>query len=97
MGTIGPKCLTTLLFKLSARCYTRIGIFVDRVVGVVEDDDCVVVMVLAATLIAVVEVDDVILTEPLFRLLRDEDALFVWGQNFSFVCTVCNSGFASLF
>ena len=47
------------------------------VVEVVEDDDCVVMRLMAATLITVVEVDDVILTEPLFRLLSDEDVLFV--------------------
>ena len=46
-------------------------------------------------LIAVVDVDDVILTEPSFCLLSDEDILFVLAHNFHFVCTVCNSGFAS--
>ena len=43
-------------------------------------------MVLAgATLIAVVDVGDVIPTEPLFCLLSDEDVLFVLAQNFGFV------------
>ena len=66
----------------------------------VVDDDCVVLLLLALSLIviiAVVEVDDVILTEPLFCLLSDEDVFFVLVQRFSFFCTVCNSGFASLF
>ena len=67
------------------------------VVEVVVDDDCVVVVLVVVTLITVVEVGDVILTEPLFRLLDDENVLFVLAQNFSFICTVCNSGFALLF
>ena len=54
-------------------------------------------MVLAATLFAFVKVDDVIFTKPLFCLMNDEDVLFVLAQNFSFVCTVCNIGFALLF
>ena len=54
-------------------------------------------MLSVVTLIVVIEVDDVILTEPLFRLLSNEDVLFVSAQNFSFVCTVFNSGFAWLF
>ena len=40
-----------------------------------------VLMLLVATLIAVVEVDEMILKEPLFRLLNDEDVLFVLAQN----------------
>ena len=51
------------------------------VVEVFEDDNCVVVMLMVATLIAVVEVDDVILTEPLFCLLGDEDVLFALAFN----------------
>ena len=41
-------------------------------VGVVElvvDDECVVVVLVVATLMVVVVVGDVILTEPLFRIL----------------------------
>ena len=38
-----------------------------------------------ATLIAVVDIADVILTEPLFCLLSDEDVLFVLAQN---SCTI---------
>ena len=67
------------------------------IVEVVEGDGCAVMMLSVVTLIVVIEVDDVILTEPLFRLLSNEDVLFVSAQNFSFVCTVFNSGFAWLF
>ena len=42
-------------------------------------------LLLVAMLIAVVEVDEMILMEPLFHLLSDDDVLFVLAQNFSFV------------
>ena len=66
------------------------------VVVVVADDGCVVGVLVVAKLIAFAEVGDVISTEPLFRLLKDEDNLFVLAQNFGSVCTVCNSDFALL-
>ena len=40
-------------------------------------------MLADATLITVVDIDDVIPTEPLFCLLSDEDVLFVLAQNSS--------------
>ena len=52
------------------------------------DDEDVMLLLLAASMvmmIAVVEFDDVILTEPLFRSLRDEEVLFVLVQNFIFL------------
>ena len=67
------------------------------VVEVVVDADVVDVVLEVATLVAIDEVGDVIRTEPLFRLLIDEDVHFFLAQNFSFVCTVCNSGFGLLF
>ena len=67
------------------------------VVEVVVVGCCVVVVLADVTLVAVVDVGDVISTEPLFCCLNDEDVLFVLAQNFGFVCSVCHSGFALLF
>ena len=47
-------------------------------------------------LMVVVDLDVVILTEPLLCLLSDEDVLSVLTPNFCLVRTVCHSGFDSL-
>ena len=61
------------------------------VVEVVVDDDCVVVVLVVVTLITVVEVGDVILTEPLFRLLDDEDVLFILSALSATEAFLCSS------
>ena len=71
-------------------CTHRIIILCVGVVEVVVVDCWVVVVLADATLVTVVDVGDVIPTEPLFCLLS-------LAQHFGFVCTVCHSGFALIF
>ena len=83
-----------LMFYLYSNIQTHKGIYYISETEVVAADCWVVGVLTDATLIPVVDIDDVILTEPLFTLLSNEDVLFVLAQNLCFVCTVCHCGFA---